>query len=368
VDRPEIAVLVGPFVPDADAVLLQVGDVGVALQEPQQFVDDGLEMQLLGGNHREAPAQVETHLPAENGARAGAGAVGFVMAVFEHVTHQVEVLLHESLPFDQKCDSTLPISGRNGRRPCPNRGAAAKLLAGPALRETVVLKKMGSLFTQKEEHPLAEPRQLKKIIAELPKDNAFKSLDEIVGWLESLLAADDIPADRFHEAARQLDEAAQPHVRRLTKDYLQSARLTGADEKRLWSITYGFWTLLAEAYERSLARLGDKGRPAEQLKAALPVICARLLAAIGGLIKWDQFHYGPSSNLLWQRLGAALLTAEEAGVADKVIQFGGLVGVSSPAQEYQKVMVFQAASMDSLLPLEIELAERLIEHFLPSFV
>lgn len=231
-----------------------------------------------------------------------------------------------------------------------------------------MLKKMGSLFGQKEGHPLAEPRELKKIIAELPKDNAFKALDEIVGWLESLLAADDIPVDRFHEAARQLDEAAQPHVRRLTKDYLHTARLTRADEKRLWSITYGFWTLLAEAYERSLDSLGDKGRPAEQLKAALPFICARQLAALGALIKWDQFHYGPSSNLLWQRLGKALLIAEEAGVAGKALQFGGLIGVSSPAQEYQKVMVFQAASMDSLLPLEIELAERLIEHFLPSFV
>ncbi|WP_265946710.1 hypothetical protein [Dechloromonas sp. A34] len=186
-----------------------------------------------------------------------------------------------------------------------------------------MLKKMGSLFGQKEGHPLAEPRELKKIIAELPKDNAFKSLDEIVGWLESLLAADDIPVDRFQEAARQLDEAAQPHVRRLTKDYLHTARLTRADEKRLWSINYGFWTLLAEAYERSLASQGDKGRPAEQLKAAQPFICTRLLAAIGALIKWDQFHYGPSSNLLWQRLGRALLTAEEAGVAGKSLQFGG---------------------------------------------
>lgn len=231
-----------------------------------------------------------------------------------------------------------------------------------------MLKRMGSLFGQKVEHPLAEPRELKKIIAELPRDNVFKALDEIVGWLESLLATDDIPADRFHEAARQLDEAAQAHVRRLTKEYLYAIRLSRADEKRLWSISYGFWTLLAEAYERSLDWPDDKGRPAEQRKAALPFICARLLAAIGAIIKWEQFRYGPSSELLWQRLGKALLIAEEAGVAGKAIQIGGLLGVSSPSQEYQKVMVFQAASMDSLLPLEIELTQRLIEHFLPGFV
>jgi hypothetical protein len=57
-------------------------------------VDDRLQVQLLGGHHREALGQVEAHLPAENGAGAGAGAVGLVGAVFQHVAHQVEVGLH----------------------------------------------------------------------------------------------------------------------------------------------------------------------------------------------------------------------------------------------------------------------------------
>ena len=47
VDRAEIAALVGPFVPDAHAVLLQIFDVGVAGQEPQQFVDDRFECSFL---------------------------------------------------------------------------------------------------------------------------------------------------------------------------------------------------------------------------------------------------------------------------------------------------------------------------------
>jgi len=31
---------------------MQTGDIGVALQEPQKLVDDGLEMQLLGRGDR----------------------------------------------------------------------------------------------------------------------------------------------------------------------------------------------------------------------------------------------------------------------------------------------------------------------------
>jgi hypothetical protein len=36
VDRAKVAALVGPFVPDADAVLVEIFDVGVAGQEPEQ--------------------------------------------------------------------------------------------------------------------------------------------------------------------------------------------------------------------------------------------------------------------------------------------------------------------------------------------
>ncbi|MNS85947.1 hypothetical protein D3C72_1198280 [compost metagenome] len=94
VDRAQFAVLVGPFVPDADAVLLQPAHIGRALQEPQQFQDDGLQVQLLGGHHRKAFAQVEAHLVAEHRARAGAGAVGLVGARLVHMAHEVEVLFH----------------------------------------------------------------------------------------------------------------------------------------------------------------------------------------------------------------------------------------------------------------------------------
>ena len=235
-----------------------------------------------------------------------------------------------------------------------------------------MLKKMtnlGGLFAQRADHPLADPRELKKIIAELPKDNAFRALDEVAGWLESLQGEHDCPLDRVFDAARQMTEAAQPHLKRLARDYLHTPRLNRSDEKRLWSINYGFWTLLAATYESCLrVAESDKGKVADALRRELPMLCTCLLEALGAVLKWEQFHYGPSPGELWKRLGHVLLVAEEAGVANKVVSLGGTAGVSHAAQEYLKVMIFQAASMDSLLPLEIDLAERLIDHFLPGFV
>jgi len=60
VDRPELTLFVRPLVPDADAVILEIFDVGVAGEEPEQSVNDRLEMQLLGRRQREAFGQVET--------------------------------------------------------------------------------------------------------------------------------------------------------------------------------------------------------------------------------------------------------------------------------------------------------------------
>jgi len=96
VDGAKFAVGVGPFVPDRHAVVLQPAHVGRALEEPQQFIDDGLDVHLLGGHQREAVLQVEAHLVAEHGTRAGAGAVGFVGAMFVDMAHQVEIRLHAS--------------------------------------------------------------------------------------------------------------------------------------------------------------------------------------------------------------------------------------------------------------------------------
>lgn len=226
---------------------------------------------------------------------------------------------------------------------------------------------LGGLFEKKIGHPLADSRELQRIIGELPKDNAFKALDEIAGWLESLLAADDFPVERLFETGRQLEDAAGAHLRRLARDYLQTLRLSKAEEKRLWLINGGLWRLLSSVYERALDGLLGVGVTADFKKNTLPALSTRLIAALRAVVKWEQFHYGPMPGDIWQRLGRALLVAEAAGVADRPVSLGGVLGGSSAIREYQKVMVFQAASMDSLLPLEIEIAERFINHFLGLF-
>lgn len=230
---------------------------------------------------------------------------------------------------------------------------------------------MLTFFSPHPDHPLADAKELKRALAELPVDNAFKAVDEIFGWLESLRGADDFRVDQYFDVVRRLDDAAQLPLRRLARDYLHSPRLSKADERRLWTCNFGYFGELAERYARCLERAGqnpkDKGSMA--LKPLLPMASARLLTARVAQLKWLGYRYGPITGELWRQLGQAYLAADAAGYAQKSLQlYPGQQGPSSSAQTYLHALVFHSSSMDSLMPIEIELADRIIAHFLPGFI
>src|SRR5689334_25195330 len=87
-------------------MLVEIFDVGVAGQEPEQLVDDRLQVQLLGGEHREAVVERKTHLMAEHRARAGAGAVALLHAALENLFHQIEILPHRPPLLPRSCPSS----------------------------------------------------------------------------------------------------------------------------------------------------------------------------------------------------------------------------------------------------------------------
>src|SRR5690606_37820291 len=134
------------LVPDRDLVLAQVGDVGLAFQEPQQLVHDRAQVQLLRGHQRETLAQVETQLPAEHAARAGAGAVVLVGAVLEHVAQQVEVLAHLSPP----CPGPGPAAGSARYATSRARTGPARPAAGSAAGPWSTSRTRGSRAAHRE--------------------------------------------------------------------------------------------------------------------------------------------------------------------------------------------------------------------------
>src|ERR1017187_5204138 len=96
VNRPQILFVsfISPFIPNCHLIILEEACVADPSEKPQQFVDDGAEMNLLRCDQRKSAGQTVARLRAENGIRARAGAVGLELSVFEDVPQQIEILNH----------------------------------------------------------------------------------------------------------------------------------------------------------------------------------------------------------------------------------------------------------------------------------
>lgn len=225
------------------------------------------------------------------------------------------------------------------------------------------------LFTREAGHPLEDPRELKRVIAELPSDNAVKAVDEIAGWFESLLQAVEIRGDRLYDIVNLLDQAAQAPIRKATRDYLSAVRMARSDARSIWAHGRFYWEQLAGLYERVIDASRQKDKVGEYLKPALPVVSCRLLSAYSALVKWGHFRHEKPAPELWSRIGKAYLDAEAGKYAGKVVTlYAALSGTASVEQEYLRAAVLGCASLEALQPVEVELVDRLVTHLLPEFV
>jgi len=171
-----------------------------------------------------------------------------------------------------------------------------------------------NLFPQRPDHPLADAKELKRILAELHVEKAAHAVDELASWFESLKHARNFRLDHYFDVLRQLDDAGQPHLRRLARDYLYSPFLSRLELQRLWERNYGYWTAVAALYAlcTTRARLEPKERGADAFKVSLPLADARLHAARRTLIKWLAYRYEPVEGEIWKSLGRTSLLAEAA--------------------------------------------------------
>ncbi|MCL2829453.1 MAG: hypothetical protein FWD77_01795 [Betaproteobacteria bacterium] len=234
-----------------------------------------------------------------------------------------------------------------------------------------------NLFSPKKKtllHPLADPEALERAIGLLPLDDAFKSVDKAIKWINSLDQFDDFDAESRFAIVRRIDDAIQPHLFKLSRHYLTSRRLSKSEEKRLWTISYDCWDMLARAYESCLQLVqkemeASQGRMEENVAHHLPLLLTRLVRSLGAILCWTLYRYMPLPNEIWPRLGRAYLFAETNHCSNRKLQcYPGFPGLSTVRDEYLRVLVFHASSVDGLMPFQMALADYALRYLLPHFV
>ncbi|OGA29805.1 MAG: hypothetical protein A3I01_04600 [Betaproteobacteria bacterium RIFCSPLOWO2_02_FULL_65_24] len=224
------------------------------------------------------------------------------------------------------------------------------------------------IFATKPDHPMADLKEARKILEEIPAGDPQRALDELGHWLESVGTAEGFRPEQRAQLLLLIDESAQPHLRKLTRDYLSSQRLSKFQESRLWTALHGYWHYAATAFGSMVNFYGSGEKGADALKNLIALVTVRALRSVAQQMKWQYLRYGPFDDSLWGLVAKVYALAEARKCAQTMVTvYPAVPGESSAEQEFLRAVMLAASSPDSLLPMEIELAERLIAHFCASF-
>ncbi len=213
------------------------------------------------------------------------------------------------------------------------------------------------------DHPMADPKEARRILDALPAQE-LKALEELAQWHESVSSAQGFkPADRMQLLA-QVDDAAQPRVRKLARDYFAAKRPSRYQENLMWTQLHEYWRQAGQAWARALDALLQGGKGADP--KALPLAAVRTLRALAQQIKWQHMRYGPIDTAVWGVVNKTYAVAEERGAAEAKVSLGA-GGETTARLEFLRLATFSASSPDGLLPLEIDLIERLIAELSGGF-
>lgn len=220
------------------------------------------------------------------------------------------------------------------------------------------------------DHPLDDKDDARQLLGDLAEKGPFRALEELSAYLDAVKTAEKLKPARAFEIVELLDRTARPFLRKLNQDYVTSdSRLTRFQQHRLWFSAHTFLTQLAEGYRFCLARFEVGAVGAAALKPALPKIAGRALRACGGQLKWSLLRYGPVERGLWEQLARLYTAAEALAFAPWLLTlYRGERRDTSAEREFLRPLMLAASAPDGLLPIQVELADRLIAQCADAFV
>jgi len=217
----------------------------------------------------------------------------------------------------------------------------------------------------KPDHPMADAKEMRRLLDELPENDALKALEELAHWHESAGVAEGFRPEARIQLLFSIDDAAQARLRRLGAEYL-AARPSRYQENRIWTHAYEYYRQCGHAYGLSVDAVVQGAKGTDAAQPLLPALAVRAMRAVAQQVKWLHLRYGPVHAELWRLLNGLYSFAESRDLLDTIVAAAG-GGETTPRREYLKAVLLDISSPDSLLPHEMEAAERLIAESAASF-
>jgi len=213
-------------------------------------------------------------------------------------------------------------------------------------------------------HPLVDEKERNRVLREVSGLESHRALVELTRWLRSTAVDGGVRPERKAGIVRSLEAAGRVPVRMLAREYLATPRLGKAQEEHLWGGIHGFSAATAAAYLRCATEAAPDARTAADQKNRIVPIAVHALRALGTQLKWEHMRYGPIDPAVWTELNRLYERLDAAGVARVAVrEFPGSPSRTTPDQEFVRIAMFGACSPGSLLPAQIEIADRLAARF-----
>ncbi len=223
---------------------------------------------------------------------------------------------------------------------------------------------LSAIFGNKSDNPMADIKSAQALLDDLPKNDAFRSLAELTEFVELLSAHSDFKLDHQFAVLRLFDEAAQPYVRKLVREYFTPFEINKFQENRLWLALSNWSRHVAHAYFKVFTAYcnGEKGGSA--IKAQVPLLTARTVHAMMWQLKYICSHYGQVDNTTWSNLALLYKHAEQLRYLDTPVSlYPGMIGNTTVKSEVGGLMVWYDSGLSALSPLYIHLTERIVAQY-----
>ncbi len=223
---------------------------------------------------------------------------------------------------------------------------------------------LASLFGKKSDHPLANLKSAQQVLDVIPKADSIKAVIELSSWLESLRDhSSQFSLDHLVLILGMLDEASQPHLKKLQREFFTLMPLNKFQENRLWTTLNEFYILSEQVFAEIFAQCRKNDRGITFPKPEMSLLASRALFTISNRIKLAAVRYEQIDPALWSRIAQIYSYAGKYDFLDETVFLYPATGINtSPKREFADLIVWYSMGTGSLSPIHIHIAERLITH------
>lgn len=208
--------------------------------------------------------------------------------------------------------------------------------------------------------PFASPKATERWLKGLPVDSDYDAHHMLIEGLERFNAESARISSGRMKALMKLEEAGLPLQYRITEQYVRNQSAFRLARQALWRESWGFWSLMAEAW-LAMFKQAYRGPARAELRPYAAEIAARALRYAGLTMRWHFHQARVPPPTCWRCVHKIYRLVERDGLALHPVRLSG--GDTHCAREYTLIVLMGLAHPLGYRAQEIESIAQLFEAY-----